>query len=339
MEQDQKISVSAQDLIAVLAHSGSVKRAREFAKENNLSKKEIGQINETQPDSNISNSIKDMVSTVLDASKMIRIENGNQCLLIYPAQRTEGILEYIHNGRYELIKYNSLQGLNELICDFYGLDFRLQEDPMKINIELSNNLYDQIHNMDSAELNKMIDDEKFDVKIRQFLRDFKRNNQQVCKLVFKRRKNEKNYMQEDFEMFFVPSDGYMWHIKYEEADNNKIFLMSNSVSNYFDVLQKILDDFLQDGSSHMKKTSSKPKQEGEKFSFKRGFSFFWKSNLVLFITILFFYINKSSWSEEGGPVVLLFALLWEAMIIILSIFACLKEREESSPVRKVSSAS
>lgn len=39
MEQDQKISVSAQDLIAVLAHSGSVKRAREFAKENNFSKK------------------------------------------------------------------------------------------------------------------------------------------------------------------------------------------------------------------------------------------------------------------------------------------------------------
>jgi hypothetical protein len=31
MEEGQKISVSAKDLIAVLAHSGSVKRAREFA--------------------------------------------------------------------------------------------------------------------------------------------------------------------------------------------------------------------------------------------------------------------------------------------------------------------
>ena len=339
MEQDQKISVSAQDLIAVLAHSGSVKRAKEFAKENNFSKKEIGQINETQPESNISNALKDIVSTVLGASKMIRIENGNKYLLIYPAHRAGGILEYIHNGRHELIKYNSFQGLNELICNFYGLDFKLQGDPMKINIEISNSLYDQIHNMDSAELNKMIDDEKFDVKIRQFLRDFKRNNQQVCKLVFKKRKNEKNYMQEDFAMFFVPGEGYIWHIKFEEADNNKIFLMSNSVSHYFDVLQKILDDFLQDGRSHMKKTSSKPKQEGEKFSFKRGFSFFWKSNLVLLITILFFYINKSSWSEEGGPVVLLFALLWEVMIIILSMFACLKEREESLPVKSTKSAS
>lgn len=186
MEQDQKISVSAQDLIAVLAQSESVKRAREFAYENNLSKKEIGQINETQPESNISNSLKEMVNTALDASKMIRIENGNQYLLVYRARKTEGIVEYIHNGLYEFKKYDSLTMLNNLISDFYGLDSRLTEDPIKINIELTNDLYDQIHYMDPAELEKMIDDEKFDVKIRQFLRDFYQNNQQVCKLVFKK---------------------------------------------------------------------------------------------------------------------------------------------------------
>jgi hypothetical protein len=244
------------------------------------------------------------------------------------------ILEYVHKDRYEFLKHNHSQDLNEAICDFYGLDSKLQEDPVKINIELSNNLYDQIHNMDSANLNEMIDDEKIDGEIRQFLGDFKRYNHKVSKIIFKKRKNEKNYMQEDLVMLFVPGEDYIWHIKYEESVNNQIFLMGNSVSHYFNVLQKILDDFLQDNQSQRKKTSSQPKQEVEKFSFKRGFPFFWKGNLALLVAILFFYINKSSWSEEGGPVVLLFALAWEAVIILLSFFACFKEREESSPVKK-----
>ncbi|URM32836.1 hypothetical protein LLY41_21535 [Cytobacillus firmus] len=339
MEQDQKISVSTQDLIAVLAQSESVKRAREFAYENNLSKKEIGQINETQPESNISNSLKEMVNTALNASKMIRIENGNQYLLVYRAHKTGGIVEYIHNDLYEFKKYDSLTMLNNLISDFYGLDSRLTEDPIKVNIELTNDLYDQIHYMDPAELEKMIDDEKFDVKIRQFLRDFYQNNQQVCKLVFKKRRTIKNPLQEDFVMLFVPGEDYIWHINYEESSNNRIFLMSNSINNYFDVLQRILDDFLHIEGFLAEKKPRKAEQEVEGFSFKRGFSFFWKSNFVLLITVLFLYINKSGWSEGSGPMVVGFAVFCEVMIILLSIFACLKEREEPFTVKRAKSAS
>ena len=69
MEQGQRISLSADDLIAVLAHSGSVKRVKEFAEENNFSKKEIQQINETHPETNVSDSLKQIVRTVLEAEK------------------------------------------------------------------------------------------------------------------------------------------------------------------------------------------------------------------------------------------------------------------------------
>ena len=125
MEQGQRIRISAHDLIAVLAHSGSVKRAKEFAKENNFSKKQIQQINETHPETNISDSLKQIVRTVLGASKMIRFENRNQFLLVYPAQQGEGgILEYIHKDRYEFITCHSFDGLNDVICEFYGLNPR-----------------------------------------------------------------------------------------------------------------------------------------------------------------------------------------------------------------------
>ena len=336
MEQGQRISLSADDLIAVLAHSGSVKRVKEFAEENNFSKKEIQQINETHPETNVSDSLKQIVRTVLEAGKMIRFENRDQFLLVYPAQQGEGgILEYIHKGNYEFITCHSFKRLNDVICEFYGLNPRAQEDPVKMNIELSNRLYDQLHNMNSADYNKMMNDEKIEMEIRQFLGDFNSNNQQVSKIVFKKRKNEKGTMQEDLVMLFVPGENYIWHLKYEESVNNQIFLMSNSVSNYIHVLQKIYDDFFQDETPSSKKTSRKPKQEEDRFSFKRGFSFFWKSNLALLIVILCFYINSSSWSKEAGNFLLLFVVLWEAFIILLSLIACLKRREATTASRNL----
>ena len=60
-------------------------------------------------------------------------------------------------------------------------------------------------------------------------------------------------MQEDLVMLFVPGENYIWHLKYEESVNNQIFLMSNSVSNYIHVLQKIYDDFFQDETPSSKK--------------------------------------------------------------------------------------
>ncbi|MBG9448214.1 hypothetical protein ABE67_02330 [Cytobacillus firmus] len=71
------------------------------------------------------------------------------------------------------------------------------------------------------------------------------------------------------------------------------------------------------------------KGKQKKFLFNRGFLFFWKSNLVLFLAILFLYINKSSWSEEGS-VLLVLALMWEALILLLSIIEGVKAKRAES---------
>lgn len=72
------------------------------------------------------------------------------------------------------------------------------------------------------------------------------------------------------------------------------------------------------------------KGKQKKFVFNRGFLFFWKSNLVLFLAILFLYINNSSWSEEGGSVLLVLALMWGALILLLSIIDSVKVKRAES---------
>lgn len=78
-------------------------------------------------------------------------------------------------------------------------------------------------------------------------------------------------------------------------------------------------------------------KEDKKFSLKRGVTFFGKSNLVLLIALLFFFINKSSWSEQGGSVVFLFTLSWEIVILICSFFACFKKKGDNPLIKRVKS--
>ncbi|CAM4040295.1 hypothetical protein [Mesobacillus zeae] len=346
MEEDQKISVTTQALIAILVQLGSVKRVREVANEYKLSKKEVDQLIET-PQAMINDDeyserqlalLKSIGKDILHTNKVIRFENRNKCLLVYFSAGSEVILEYVHSAQHTFSKLHNSLGLNEVVCDFYGVDSTLYEDPIKINIELSNDLYDSLHNMKPSKLDQMIEDEKYDAKIREFLNDFKWNNQQVCKIIFKKRKTKNSGMKVDFAMLFVSGKDYIWHLNYDESDNHQIFLMSNSVSHYFNVLESIMGEFLfNDSPQKDKNMSGKKEKEDENFSFKRGVTFFWQSNLVLLIAFLFFFINKSSWNEQGGFDVLLITLLSELVIWLCSFFACFKKKEDSPEVKRVKS--
>lgn len=347
MKEDQKISSTTQTFLAVLVQLGPVKKVREVANEYNLSKEEIDQLIETpqiimnqEEDSEHQLALlKSLGNHILHTNKVIRFENRNKRLFIYPYEGSEVLLEYIHGDQHTFSKFKNLLGLGEVVCDFYGMDYTIQEDPIKINIELSNDLYDSLHNIKSSKLDEMIEDIKYEPKIREFLNDFKWNNQQVSQITFKSRKTKNSNMKVDLAMFFVPGKDYIWHINYDESDKNQLFLMSNSVSQYFNVFEKIMGELLFIDRPQQVKTMPGKKEnkdkEAAKFSFKRGFTFFWQGNLVLLIVLLFFFINKSSWSEQGGFVVLLITLLSEFVIWLCSFFACFKKREDSPAAKRV----
>jgi hypothetical protein len=110
--------------------------------------------------------------------------------------------------------------------------------------------------------------------------------------------------------------------------------MNNSVSQYFNVLEKMMGKLLFNASHGQDKNmSGNNYKEDEKFAFKRGFTFLWKSNLVLLLALLFFFINKSSWSEQSGFVVLLITLLSEVVVWLGSFFACFNKRGDSAAAK------
>lgn len=68
------------------------------------------------------------------------------------------------------------------------------------------------------------------------------------------------------------------------------------------------------------------KKDEKFFSFKRGFIFYWKSNVFLLCSILLFLLNKSSWAQDGDSYIWLFGIQVEALLILLSLIACLRPR-------------
>jgi hypothetical protein len=73
--------------------------------------------------------------------------------------------------------------------------------------------------------------------------------------------------------------------------------------------------------------STEEKKDEKFFSLKRGFIFYWKSNVFLLFSILFFLLNKNSWALDGDSYMWLFGIEVEALIILLSFIACLRPRK------------
>ncbi|KAA0566049.1 hypothetical protein F0342_05020 [Bacillus sp. CH30_1T] len=118
---------------------------------------------------------------------------------------------------------------------------------------------------------------------------------------------------------FIPAEEYIWSINYRNVNNTQIIATSSSFKKFFEVVQLSVVDYL------TLKVDKKVEKKDEKFfSFKRGFIFYWKSNVFLLFS--FFLLNKNSWAPDGDSYVWIFGIQGEALLMILSFIACLRPR-------------
>ena len=66
--------------------------------------------------------LKSIGNHILHTNKVVRFENRNKRLFIYPFEGSEVLLEYVHGGQHTFSKFQNSLGLGEVICDFYGMD-------------------------------------------------------------------------------------------------------------------------------------------------------------------------------------------------------------------------
>ncbi|WP_077304636.1 hypothetical protein [Terribacillus halophilus] len=336
---NEKVRITTQVLLAVIVDSCSAEEARKVAKDFEISKKEINQIIKA-PQTFISNQkyedqqlslLKEIAINTREANKVGRFESLDKLMLVYPSEDSTVIVEWVQLKEQKHIIFQTKNSeLNKVIGDFYNLDSTSNEDPFKIIIEITDDQFEELHNVDPVVLDKIAEEGDFDPKIPLFLKDFKRNNQQASKILYNKRISNKDQWNLETGMILVPGKNYIWNIEMDKSDGNKYLFISISVSLYVETVQESLINFLESDKplASQKKKNKTTKNKKEKiFSFKRGFSFFWKSNSFLLIALLFFWINKSSWVWDGETAVEVFIILGEVFILTCSFIACFRDRK------------
>lgn len=145
-----------------------------------------------------------------------------------------------------------------------------------------------------------------------FFKDFKLNEQQTNLTTFV------DGQVVEYAKLFVPGLECCWSIIYEDVKKNKLTVISHSYEEYFQIVEEEIKELFLGFPSAKKEDIE---ANSKLFSFKRGFPFYIKSNILLVVLLLLLLVNKNSWAADGGILVIFNFLQGELLIIILSILA------------------
>ncbi|UXH42993.1 hypothetical protein N5C46_15010 [Rossellomorea vietnamensis] len=315
MKKETIFNLSTTELINGLKQAGFSKKANQLKRKSNKHKEKRDQ--EIGESKNNSKEFRKIIDDIGKSEHYVRFENGEEKLLIHSIDKQLALFERINRSKHTFFYQNLDKEVSLIVCEFYNLNIEVDEDPAKINLDLATSTFDMIHAIEEKELNRMINDQSQAFQIRLFLEAFKANGQKTNHITYVNSTANKT---EDVYLF-IPAEEYIWSINHEKVNDDQIIATSSSFKSFFEVVQLTVVEYL------TSKFSKKGNKKDEKFfSIKRGFVFLIKSNVLLLLFTLLFFLNKNSWALDGEDYVTLFAVQGEALLIILSFIACLRPR-------------
>ncbi|WP_113928848.1 hypothetical protein [Bacillus sp. P14.5] len=332
---EKLVRPSYQEVLSALEHMKSKSSLQEFKSIHKLSAEKVDGI----PVLPKSARLNELLEKILNAKKMIEFsrENSTDTLAVYYYNKEMISVSTDDQNFITIFPIGNKDELKKRMAKFYEVDLSFENNPVEVNIGITEEDYDRLHSKTPDELTAMIQDEKVDKRLQRFLLDFKNNHQKADRINFKMKERTSELFTEGSVLFFVPGEKNIWHIKYDEIESGMIYLMSNSIAEYFTGAELLIEKFLEEEpvKPQLNKPAGTKKIDSEKFfSIKRGFSFFYKSNIAVVIGLLCFFINQSSWVEQGGINLFIVFILTESFLLLLSLIACFKEKEEKAAADK-----
>ncbi len=263
--------------------------------------------------------VKSLIHYWHQAESRVQLYDKNDYFSIYLQGEKTLLCHKAVNGNHTF--FVTEESIQEIVANFYGYFGVEKEDSMELTIEIPGNLFDYIHEANKDEIMKMSVDEEIDGRIREFLQSFLENKQTMNKIEMEK-KNSGLWKKTD-DMLFLLGKDRIWHAEYDVKKRASIYIHTNSVYQYFNIVEKIILDF---SINSYQEPVKEMLDNQKKFSIKRGFFYYLKGNIFLFLVLLIFLINRNSWSYDGKDYYSSLFLLSELMLIILSVIACLKPR-------------
>jgi hypothetical protein len=201
-------------------------------------------------ETNIASGLESMMRLLVQSSNKVRFVNEYHILITHLINNKYSLIQQIADQSHSFTFYPHSEGYQPIIENQLGLK---DENASLLDelqtIEISEEVFNEFHTLDEAVLHSMISDEKLNISLRTFLKDFKRNEQKLDNISFLNSNYVKDETTVDQVVFLLPSDGFVWHLDYEQVNQDKIFIVPVPNSLYVSKLQETLD-------SHFKLTSA-----------------------------------------------------------------------------------
>lgn len=261
MNTSQSISLTTNELVAVLALCGFDKAASQILNDQNLIQSEeqfdrfVQQSEqmlkhrgywEDNRETKLASGLESMMRLLVQSSNKVRFVNGNHLLIIHllnnkyslvqqVTDQTHSFTFYPHSEGYQTLMKNQLERKNE----GEAIHKELQ------TVEISTEVFNEFHTIDQSVLHTMINDKELNVSLRTFLKDFKWNEQKLDNISFLKSNYVKDKTTTDQVVFLLPSDGYIWHLDYEQVDQEKLFIVPVPISLYLTKIQETIETHFQ----------------------------------------------------------------------------------------------
>ncbi|MBM7604837.1 hypothetical protein JOC75_002841 [Metabacillus crassostreae] len=341
MTIDKKLTLTTAELIVTLELCGFVNFAKKLRKDyrfkdTSLSNEAIGNLKtkgywNPRRKTKLTIELQEILESLVHSSKMLICENKLQKLVIHQNNSDTSLIQLISDGEHSFSYHHIRSGLVELLCHFYDVQSSTKKEFKTIQtIEITDKEFDSLHTLGTADIEKMMKDPYLHNQLTSFLKDFQRNSKSFHSFSFIVKTSSAKHKTDQLA-YFLPNEDFIWHVDYEQVKLNKIYFVPVSFSDYFSKIEDTLQEFFYQPSSQSVSTEqvvTVPQKEDPKpFSMKRGFIFLLKGNLVLGLMILIFFINKNQWSPDGSETVTTYWLLFEILLLVLSVTACLRPKE------------
>lgn len=247
MTRDNELTLTTAELIGTLELCGFVNFTKSLRKEyrfkdTSLSDEAIENLKTKgywngRRKTKLSIELQEILETLVHSSKMLICKNKLQKLVIHQHNRDQSLIQLISDGQHTFSYYNIQSGFVDLLCHFYGIQASTRKDVDTIlTIEITDKEFDSLHNLKTAEIDKMMENPELHHQLADFLKDFQDNNQSFHSFSFIEKTNAAK-TKIDQLAYFLPNDDLIWHVDYEQVKLNKIYLVPVTFSEYFSKIE------------------------------------------------------------------------------------------------------
>ena len=358
MNYTDKITLTTKELAAALALCEYENFARNLILKNDVvskKKKDIDLFSEETEQSlrekgfwhartktNLSKNLEELIHALAKSLKNIHCSRPGKELYIHQIDINYSLCQLVEEEEHTFTYLDNKKGFIDEMSHFYHLKVASNKDITEMQtIQVSDDVYNSLHELNSEEIDCMLNNENENQSFQEFIDDFNKNIKVINPLTFNETDHVNGKNRKEQVAFSLPGDGMLWHLEYEEVNDRKVYFVPVSVDDYFKKIEDTIHEFFlqSPAATILAKPASKPKRskktytnkETQKpFSSKKGLSFFWKSNVVLLVMFCVLLINQGKWVGEGQEMLVLFITLFEVMIVLLSLFSCFPDKLKKS---------